>query len=183
MHVLRAAAHREMPWKNGGGTTREIAVHPPGASLEDFGWRISMASVTADGQFSMFAGADRTLCILEGNGMELAIGDAPPLLLTPASAPLPFACELPCNAILTSGPVLDLNVMTRRGRFRHAVEVIDVSAVREIAVPFALFCGSGAVKVDRHVQMEAHDCLFPEAQGRVRIEGEGRLYLIDIAPA
>ena len=37
------------PWKNGGGTTAEVAVHPPGAGFEDFDWRISMADVAADG--------------------------------------------------------------------------------------------------------------------------------------
>jgi environmental stress-induced protein Ves len=169
-----------MPWKNGGGETREIAVYPPGASLDDFGWRVSMASVRTDGPFSVFAGVDRTLCILEGEGMELTIGSAPPLILTPSSAPPSFPCDVACEARLIGGPVLDLNVMTRRGRYRHGVTVLDISGAREIDMPFALFCGSGAVEVDRNVQMEAHDCLFPEAQGRVRIEGEGRLYLIDI---
>ncbi|TIV74879.1 MAG: HutD family protein, partial [Mesorhizobium sp.] len=31
MRILRAADYRVMPWKNGGGTTTEIAVSPDGA--------------------------------------------------------------------------------------------------------------------------------------------------------
>ncbi len=29
---LKAENHRRMPWKNGGGVTVEIAIHPQGAS-------------------------------------------------------------------------------------------------------------------------------------------------------
>jgi uncharacterized protein len=183
MRILRAAQHVAMPWKNGGGETREIAVHPRGASLEDFGWRISMASVRGDGPFSLFPGVERTLCILEGDGLELAIAEAPPVILTTASAPLPFACDIPCCARLIGGPVLDLNVMTRRGQFRHHVEMLHISGAREINAPLALFCGSGAVTVGAGGQIGAHDCVFAEAEGRLRIEGDGRLYLIGIAAA
>src|SRR3546814_10305481 len=63
MQVLRAAAHRVMPWKNGGGSTTEVAVAPDGAGLDEFDWRISMAVVGADGPFSGFPGVDRTLAV------------------------------------------------------------------------------------------------------------------------
>ncbi len=69
MRILRAADHKRMPWKNGGGETVEIAVAPQDAALGDFDWRISMATVAADGPFSIFPGIDRTLSILSGSGM------------------------------------------------------------------------------------------------------------------
>ena len=59
------------PWKNGGGTTREIAAFPPGAGLDDFGWRLSVAEVERDGPFSVFSGVDRTIVLLDGAGMRL----------------------------------------------------------------------------------------------------------------
>jgi hypothetical protein len=31
------------PWKNGGGSTREIACWPQGAGMDSFGWRVSVA--------------------------------------------------------------------------------------------------------------------------------------------
>lgn len=110
-----------MPWKNGAGETVEIAVFPAGASVDDFDWRISMATVASDGPFSIFPGVDRTLSILSGSGMVLAIADAEAVPLTRDSQPLPFAADVAVNATLTGGPITDLNVMTRRGRFHHSV--------------------------------------------------------------
>ena len=49
MRILRAADHKRMPWKNGGGETTEIAVFPEHAGLSDFDWRVSMARVDGDG--------------------------------------------------------------------------------------------------------------------------------------
>ena len=71
MRILRAENYRRMRWKNGGGETAEIAVFPEGAGLDEFDWRISMARVEAGGPFSRFPGVDRTLSILEGEGMVL----------------------------------------------------------------------------------------------------------------
>ena len=68
-----------MRWKNGGGETAEIAVSPPGAALDAFDWRLSMAKVETDGPFSAFPGIDRTLAILEGEGIRLSVGGEPPL--------------------------------------------------------------------------------------------------------
>ena len=85
--LLRNADHRRMPWKNGGGETVEVIVHPEGASLSDFGWRVSMASVASDGPFSVFPGIDRTLAVLSGNGMALSIEGLGDRLLPPQSAP------------------------------------------------------------------------------------------------
>ena len=81
--LLRNADHRRMPWKNGGGETVEVIVHPEGASLSDFGWRVSMATVASDGPFSVFPGIDRTLAVLSGEGMDLSIEGLGDRLLTP----------------------------------------------------------------------------------------------------
>ena len=47
-----------MPWKNGRGTTLEIAAEPKGAKLDDPSllWRLSSAPVTEPGPFSAFPG-------------------------------------------------------------------------------------------------------------------------------
>jgi environmental stress-induced protein Ves len=34
--ILRARERFAVPWKNGGGVTREVAVHPPGSRTVDF---------------------------------------------------------------------------------------------------------------------------------------------------
>lgn len=114
MKILRASEYKTMPWKNGGGVTVEIAIHPPGASVDAFEWRISMATVAQDGPFSSFPGIDRTLAIIEGNGMALSIAGDEPVALTTKSTPLPFAADVPVDASLMDGSIVDLNIMTRR---------------------------------------------------------------------
>lgn len=122
MKILRASEYKTMPWKNGGGVTVEIAIHPPGASVDAFEWRISMATVAQDGPFSSFPGIDRTLAIIEGNGMALSIAGDEPVALTTKSTPLPFAADVPVDASLMDGSIVDLNIMTRRSSFSHSVE-------------------------------------------------------------
>lgn len=121
LRLLSAAGFRRMPWKNGGGETVEIAVFPADAGLDDFDWRISMATVAADGPFSLFPGIDRTLSVLTGAGIALAIDGAAPVRLAPESPPHYFPADAPVEGRLIGGPITDLNVMTRRGRFRHRV--------------------------------------------------------------
>ena len=45
---------------------------PPGAALDAFAWRVSVADVGTAGPFSRFDGIDRTLVLLSGAGMTLA---------------------------------------------------------------------------------------------------------------
>jgi environmental stress-induced protein Ves len=122
MEVLRAADRSRTPWKNGGGVTSEIAVHPPGAGLDDFGWRISTALVAAGGSFSRFDGIDRALLVIGGRGLKLQIGERAPATVTRKSHPLSFPGEIAVHADLVRGPVSDLNVMTRRGEWRSQLQ-------------------------------------------------------------
>lgn len=72
MEIIRSASYKRMPWKNGGGETIEIAVFPPAADFAAMDWRLSMATVAADGPFSSFPGLDRTLSVLAGTlGLEI----------------------------------------------------------------------------------------------------------------
>lgn len=186
--VLKAQAHRRMPWKNGGGVTVEIAIHPEGASVDDFDWRVSMATVASDGPFSIFSGIDRTLSVLEGDGIVLDVeGQETPL--TRQSAPLSFPADARCGARLTGSAITDLNVMTRRGRFTHSVQRLTVSGtVRAVADgnPALLFCAKGqidlAVAPDA-ARLDKHDCAVLTDIGAMPIEigGNGTAYLISLA--
>jgi environmental stress-induced protein Ves len=108
-----------VPWKNGGGVTREIACYPAGADLQSFEWRISIADITHDGPFSDFSGIDRVITLLSGKGVRLVSqqgekGDIDHLLDEPFQ-PFYFSGDLPITADLLDGPCQDFNVMTRRG--------------------------------------------------------------------
>jgi uncharacterized protein len=78
MRLLRAHEHRRMPWRSSGGEKVEIAVLPEGAGLDPFNWRGQDGAVIADGPFSIFAGVDRTLTVLDGKGLRLSAGDIAP---------------------------------------------------------------------------------------------------------
>jgi environmental stress-induced protein Ves len=188
MKVLRAANHKRMPWKNGGGETVEIAISPEGAGLADFDWRVSMASVASDGPFSVFPGIDRTLSILEGNGMRLLIEERDPVLLTQESEPLAFAADIAVSATLPDGAITDLNVMTRRDTVRHVVERLKIDGGRseELAqATFMLFCASGNVTVHagtERIELGAGDALlFEDSKGdRLSLDGRALFYAISI---
>lgn len=135
MRILRAAEHRRMPWKNGGGVTWEIAVSPEGADLESFDWRVSMARVEADGPFSAFPGVDRGFAVLEGAGVALDVGGAAAAKLRPGDPPFGFSADLATTARLLGGPITDLNVMTRRARWRHRLLRLELRAGEEFALP------------------------------------------------
>jgi environmental stress-induced protein Ves len=126
MHIIRLADQRPMPWKNGGGITYEVAVFPANAPIENFAWRISMAQVGSDGPFSRFDGIDRSLAIMQGNGLHLLV-DGAAVELGPQSRPLAFPGDIPVSATLIEGPILDLNAMTRRGAWRHKM-TLDLMA-------------------------------------------------------
>lgn len=165
MKVLRASDYKRMPWKNGGGETVEITVFPPNASVSDFDWRISMATVASDGPFSIFPGIDRTLSILDGNGMSLAIDGAAPVLLTRHSQPRSFAADVAVDATLPEGTITDLNVMTRRESFTHQVErasgSFSVSKQSDTETIIVLATGSVPMKSSQDsVVLEALDAVW-----------------------
>ena len=152
-------------------TTTEIAVSPDGAGLDDFDWRVIMARVESSGPFSSFAGIDRTLSVLEGEGIVLDIAGQPPARLTPASAPFAFPADLPTSAALIAGPITDLNVMTRRGRMLHSVERLTISWPVDIATEAGttlILCHKG-------------EAVFPEA-GPIRLGPLDTLLLGPDAP-
>ncbi len=117
------------PWKNGGGSTCEIACWPPGADLVNFDWRISIASIAADGPFSAFPGVDRSIMLLEGAGVRLrsSEGRFDHQLDTPYR-PFAFSGDATVDCTLLGGPSSDFNVMTRRGRWRAELRVLDRAA-------------------------------------------------------
>jgi environmental stress-induced protein Ves len=127
-----------MPWKNGGGTTREIVCRPAGAHTATFDWRASVATIAADGAFSAFPGVDRSITLLHGGGVRLDATDDPSFghqLDTPG-VPFAFDGGRAVHATLLDGESLDFNVMTRRARCRG-----DVRVVRDQALVPPRACG------------------------------------------
>jgi uncharacterized protein len=118
LSIIRNGDYPSRPWKNGGGTTRDILVAPPGASLEEFDWRLSLAQVERDGPFSRFENVDRTLVLLSG---AMTLHEPTRRIELVRGEPHEFAGEVVIDATVSGGTSLDFNVMTRRDRAVHRV--------------------------------------------------------------
>jgi environmental stress-induced protein Ves len=181
MRIIRAADCKVMPWKNGGGTTTEIAVAPEGASLGDFDWRISMARVGQDGPFSSFPGIDRTLSVLTGKGIRLAFGDGETVSLDRATAPFFFAADRAVGGVLVDGAIDDLNVMSQRGRWRHRVERLSGEGSLPASEGLLVLVARKADWLVNGVSLGAGDSAILDAPAHVelRVSGsEAELYAV-----
>jgi environmental stress-induced protein Ves len=110
MRVIGPEEYRAMPWKNGGGVTTEIWASPPSGA---FDWRVSIATVDADGPFSTFTGYERYIMTLTGEGMVLDIEGRGKFALEPLK-PFSFSGDAQVHGSLMRGAVLDFNLMVRR---------------------------------------------------------------------
>jgi len=120
IRLLSPLAYRVQPWKNRGGTTTEIAVHPEGAGWEDFLWRVAIAEIRQSGPFSSFPGIDRSIMLLDcpaGSGVNLSI-DGKSFEMAQREF-VDFAGEAATHGLLRGEPVRDFNVMSRRGAVKH----------------------------------------------------------------
>lgn len=122
--ILRAAQRVATRWKNNGGATREVAAFPSGSGFDDFAWRVSIADVESDGPFSRFDGIDRTIVLLGGDGMTLALDGAREHRLRQPFVPFEFSGETDVDGRLENGPTLDFNLMVRRNEARGKLVVL-----------------------------------------------------------
>ncbi|MFH8338414.1 HutD family protein [Streptomyces sp. AM6-12] len=123
VRVLWAGERAAVAWKNGGGLTREIAAAPAGAGMADFAWRVSLAEVAQGGPFSRFEGVDRVITLVDGPGMVLTVDGTPHTVAEPY-VPFAFPGDADTGCRLLGGPLVDFNVMTRRGRAGARVEIV-----------------------------------------------------------
>jgi len=188
MRIIRSTEHRRMPWKNGGGETTEIAIAPERATTGDFDWRLSMARVESGGPFSVFPGIDRTLAVLDGDGLHLTIEGMEPAALTVRSEPLAFPGDAPTGAELIGGAVTDLNIMTRRGKLAHSMSRLTVNGAIELptdGVQVLLFCQSGTARIltgDETAELGPLDTLHLDVSpAHLRVEAsDALLFLISL---
>lgn len=164
MHLVRKSALVPVRWKNDGGITHEVMRVPAGA--DPFRWRLSIASVEAEGPFSDFGGYDRTLVLLEGGEMRLTFrDDGTQAILREPGAQVEFdggrevQCELP------AGCCTDLNLLVAQSTAQRAwVERLE--APRAVQPPprstLITFLISGTLSIDmddgRAVTLSHWDC-------------------------
>ena len=156
MQIIKVNKFTTTPWINGGGMTRQIAIHPESAnaSLLDFDWRLSWASVNSSGDFSSFPGYQRLLVVWEG---ELSLNDRQLPLLTPYS----FSGELKTTCQLHSENVEDLGLIYRPDKIDADMKIHYVRGTVEskFSPNSFLFCASGAVQA-AGFELQRAQCLY-----------------------
>lgn len=108
------------PWKNGGGSTREIMIYPEHSDVQHFDWRVSIAAVEQEGSFSQFPDIDRHIMLLSGTSMVLH-SDTTQHTLLPYQ-PYSFPGETSIYATLPHGSTTDFNLMVRRDRAQGTLQ-------------------------------------------------------------
>jgi len=114
MILVQTSSAAPLPWKNGGGVTREL-LRLPADGGDDWTLRISVADIAADGPFSPFPGITRWFAVLEGAGVRLSFSDRT-LNVRRGDAPLRFDGDDAPGCTLLDGATRDLNVMVRHAR-------------------------------------------------------------------
>ena len=173
LHRIPPSSHRRTRWKNDGGWTTEIAR----SGEDDFRWRISIAEIESDGPFSSFPGIDRDLLLLEGNGIELDIDDAPPRRLVQRFERVQFAGEAKVDCRLVAGPTRDLNLMLKGvpGSMRRVVAAQAWRPDTRECGLYAITAGAcEATAPDERAPMPAHALRWwSQAPEALAFAGEG----------
>ena len=182
--LIQYANLRSAPWKNGGGSTTEIAISPAGAHLDDFEWRVSLATIAQDGPFSSFPGIDRSLALVDGDGVLLDFGDER-FVLSPSEPLIEFAGEDAVHATVTGQHTTDFNVMTRRGVCRHRLELLTVrgkEALKRRAGTTVLFLAEGESltlsSARERIAMVRYDTVVMESEEDWTLEAQQATVLV-----
>jgi environmental stress-induced protein Ves len=144
-HVVHLADVVAVPWRNGGGVTRELAVWPAQA---EWAWRMSVAEVAKSGPFSRFDGVTRWFAVLQGAGVLLNVrtqsdtgaAGATEHRLTAQESPLCFDGGAVTDCQLIEGPTQDFNLMVRDSSLPARMQRVSedfhtaVNATKTIAV-------------------------------------------------
>jgi environmental stress-induced protein Ves len=203
MEIIRYAELKAIPWRNGGGVTRELARYPrtlPGqASLQTaapddaWDWRVSIAEVSKAGAFSTFAGMDRVLTVVDGELLLLSVDGAEHPL--EKYRPFRFSGDAESAGALPTGDIRDLNVITRNGSFKGYTAIIELSKKRAHPVFAGQFgillqgqatVSPGAPATDgpepERVELNRYDAVVGADAATPEVLGRGFLAVVSIDP-
>ena len=190
--VIPASDYRRERWRNGAGWTRQVHAQPPASGDGSWDWRISIAEIEADADFSSFPGIERILVLLQGEGLRLRFDDGEVQTLLPPHDRLRFAGERGVRGELVEGATTDFNLMWRR-------DAIDAELWhRPLVGSMAIFAEPGSTWVVHVLAGQAgfdagsglpplhagDTAILPggDARRRYLLDGAGELLVIRITP-
>lgn len=136
--VVRYKAYRAMPWRNGRGSTLEIARDP--AVGEGFAWRLSLADIDRDGDFSAYPGYRRALVLVAGPRLHLRFRGHGQCSLDPERRCSRFEGDWQTHCAIPKGRCTDLSLIVRAGSVGRSASsirapmVLNVHSTRSITV-------------------------------------------------
>lgn len=176
--LLRFSDYEKKLWKNGRGTTVEIALCPAGG---EFDWRLSMADLNESGPFSFFPGMERILVLLEGAAIKITHQAEASEKNLPLLEPYRFCGEWKTEAIVKEQG-RDFNLIYRRDKFVGEVLVESYTQPHQRMIEdkgvSAIFCLEGKILTELG-ELRRYDTLLVDHQA-VRIETSGQTRLINV---
>ncbi|OOG43341.1 HutD family protein [Rhodanobacter sp. C05] len=180
--IIRLSDCPPQPWKNGLGSTHEIAIHPSGAGSDDFLWRVSIAEVDSAAPFSSFTGIDRQIALLDGNGFTMTLDDDRVHALTTPFTPFAFAGEARVAVTLVDGPTRDFNLMVRRAQARGDIRVWQEPGTHMPDPSTVLvYCARGVIDTVEG-QLHTGDAWKPSPASPVKLHQNTLALIIRIEP-
>lgn len=180
--IIRLQDCHPKPWKNGLGSTREIAVQPSDSGNDDFLWRVSIAEVDSAAPFSSFPGIDRQIALLDGNGFTMTLDEDRVHALTTPFAPFAFAGEARVTVTLVDGPTRDFNLMVRRAQARGDIQVWHAPGTRLPDPSTVLvYCARGVIDTAEG-PLHAGDAWRPSSVNPVKLHHNALALTIRIEP-
>jgi environmental stress-induced protein Ves len=130
-HLLRQyETYRAMPWRNGRGFTLEIAREP--VEEENFAWRLSLAEIDRDAEFSAYPGYRRALVLVAGNALHLRFRGHGKCFLDPTKPGTRFEGDWKTHCAVPQGRCTDLSLIVRRGPFARSRSVVRAPRVLRV---------------------------------------------------
>lgn len=111
--VRKYSTYRAMPWRNGRGVTLEIAREP--ARGEKFAWRLSLADIDTDSEFSAYPGYRRALALVAGKSLHLRFRGHGSRQLDPLRRGARFEGDWATHCAIPKGRCTDLSLIVRKG--------------------------------------------------------------------
>lgn len=120
--VRKYETYRAMPWRNGRGFTLEIDRDP--ATGGDFAWRLSLADIERDDEFSAYPGYRRALVLVAGNGLHLRFRGHGECILDPKKRGARFEGDWETHCAVPEGRCTDLSLIVRRGSAARLTSIV-----------------------------------------------------------
>ena len=162
IEIIEPEQFKTIPWKNGQGETTELAINENGC-LDDFDWRLSIASVVKDGVFSNFNGYSRNLVLIEGEGLSLTYDNTNTNTntntetLTALLDVARFSGGCQTYGELTGGAIKDFNVITHDEKVSAVVNCYLEAEQVKVSLSLTCICFAYSLTDEIVVETVEHE--------------------------